>query len=468
MSEGLPIGWAAATLEQVVDRPRPKAAPSDFPELPFVGMDSIAPDGMRLLHVGRFGEMKSAGGVFEPGDVLYGRMRPYLNKVHCARQRGACSAEFIVMPPGAAVRGEFLSYLLHQRAFVNFASEQSSGDRPRVDFDGIASFKFGLPPLAEQDRIVSRIEELFSEIDEGERSLTRVQKLEERYRQSVLKAAVTGALTSGWSQRPELNKRSSARTSEPLFEGLPAVPSDWQWMTLGSVIEAGPQNGVYLHKSDYGDGVAIVRIDDFQPGWIRPVNELRRVRAERETQERYALREDDFVLNRVNSRSHLGKCFVVGPDHAGCLYESNMMRFRVAPALSPRYLELYLRSEVGRRRLTANCKHAVNQASINQGDVIATPVPVPPLQEQAEILDRVDRAFGDANVASSVLLSSAAQAAALRQTILRAAFSGQLVPQDPTDEPASALLARLAEQSAGFPATPGRRAPRVRSKGIAA
>lgn len=466
MSEDLPIGWAAATLGQVVNRPRPKAAPSAFPELPFVGMDSIAPGGMRLLSVGRFGEMKSAGGVFEPGDVLYGRMRPYLNKVHCARQRGACSAEFIVMPPGAAVRGEFFSYLLHQRTFVNFANEQSSGDRPRVDFDGIASFKFGLPPLAEQDRIVSRIEELFSEIDEGERALKRAQKLVEHYRQSVLKAAVTGELTSGWGQK--LKKHSESPASQSPCEGLPAVPSDWKWMTLGSLIERGPQNGVYLHKSDYGDGVAIVRIDDFQPGWIRPMDELRRVRAERETQERYALREDDLVLNRVNSLSHLGKCFVVGPEHADSIYESNMMRFRVTATLAPRYLELYLRSEVGRRRLTANCKHAVNQASINQGDVLATPVPVPPLQEQAEILDRVNRAFGDAHVASSTIISSAEQAVALKQTILKAAFSGQLTAQDPTDEPASVLLARLAEQAAGSQAVPGRRAPRARSKSIAA
>ena len=189
-----PRGWAEVTLGQVVDPPRPKAAPGDHSELPFVGMDSIAPGGMSLLSVGRFGDMKSAGGLFEPGDVLYGRMRPYLNKVHRARQRGACSAEFIVMPPGELLHGDFLAYLLHQRSFVNFASNQSSGDRPRVDFGSLSFFAFGLPPKSEQQRIVSRIEELFSEIDEGERALERAMKLVKHYRQSVLKAAFSGQL----------------------------------------------------------------------------------------------------------------------------------------------------------------------------------------------------------------------------------------------------------------------------------
>ena len=464
MREKLPDGWAPTTLGEVVDKPRSKAAPSEYPDLPFVGMDSIAPGGMSLLSVGRFGDMKSAGGIFERGDVLYGRMRPYLNKVHLARERGACSAEFIVMPASDRLDGGFLAYLLHQRPFVNFASAQSSGDRPRVDFESLASFRFGLPPKREQQRIVSRIDELFSEIDEGERALERAQKLVERYRQSVLKAAVTGNLTVDWLAHEGGQSHAGVCTAEAFAIEKPSVPASWRWVPLGKLIKSGPQNGVYLHQSQYGSGCPILRIDDFQPGWVRPAGELRRVNADDEIRTCYSLRESDVVVNRVNSPSHLGKCLVVSGQHEGALFESNMMRFRVDECLLPRYLELYLRSELGRRRLTANCKHAVNQASINQKDVASTLVPLPTVDEQIEIVNRASKALSDSEAAVAVLEESQQQSAALRQCILKAAFSGQLVPQGPTDEPASALLARFAEEATDAPATERRRASRARSK----
>lgn len=126
-------------------------------------------------------------------------------KVHVAKFCGACSAEFIVFPKGRAADGKFLGYLLHQREFVNFASGFSSGDRPRVDFGVLSAYPAHLPPYGEQVRIASRIDELFSRIEEGGRALERAQKLVERYRQSVLKAAVTGELTREWREKHKGN-----------------------------------------------------------------------------------------------------------------------------------------------------------------------------------------------------------------------------------------------------------------------
>ena len=120
---------------------------------------------MRLLATVPAGEMKSAGVHFQVGDVLYGRLRPYLNKVLRPLFEGLSSAEFIVFPPSPSIDQQFLQYVLNSSPFVSFASHLNEGDRPRVDFEQIGNFELALPPLAEQRRIVAEIEKHFANAD---------------------------------------------------------------------------------------------------------------------------------------------------------------------------------------------------------------------------------------------------------------------------------------------------------------
>jgi len=98
--------------------------------------------------------MKSTAFHFQPGDVLYGRLRPYLNKVLFAEFEGLCSSEFIVLAPNGAVKSQYLARYLGTKNFVGFANQLNQGDRPRVHFDQIAEYEVPLPPLSEQLRIV--------------------------------------------------------------------------------------------------------------------------------------------------------------------------------------------------------------------------------------------------------------------------------------------------------------------------
>ena len=104
MSDELPQGWASVALGELTKPSRPALSPKENPHLPFVGMEQVESQTRRLLGTLSSSEMKSTAFHFQPGDVLYGKLRPYLNKVHCADLEGLCSSEFIVMPPTARSR----------------------------------------------------------------------------------------------------------------------------------------------------------------------------------------------------------------------------------------------------------------------------------------------------------------------------------------------------------------------------
>lgn len=446
-------------------------------------MEQVEAHTMRLLGTVPAASMKSGANTFQSGDVLYGRLRAYLNKVYQPDFGGLCSGEFIVMPETCAVLGKFLKYRLNSGDFVRSATRINTGDRPRVDFDQIKVFNLLLPPRPEQERIADALDELLSYLDAGVAALERVREKLKLYRASVLKAAVEGALTAKWrAQHPyiepasELLKRIlaerrcrweadqlakfkakgqeppknwKARYKEPVTchtTHLPPLPEGWCWANLDTLVVEGPQNGLYLPNNLYGRGTEILRIDDFQNGWLRPREELKRVEAGQEATTTYALRYRDLVINRVNSMTHLGKCVLATDQLEGVLFESNMMRAQVASASEAKYVELYLRSEPGRRRLTRDAKWAVNQASINQHDVKRTLLPLAPLAEQEAIVEVVEDQLSVIDHLEADLDLKLKNAQALRQSILRHAFTGQLVPQDPNDEPASELLNRIAAE----------------------
>jgi len=292
----------------------------------------------------------------------------------------------------------------------------------------LAAHPLPLAPLDEQRRIVAEIEKQLSHLE----------------------AAITSTRDAG-------GRTASLRSAvlENVFSrpGYPLVP-------LGTLISSGPQNGIYKPSEAYGTGTPIIRIDDFQDQFLRDRSALRTLALDSDELSTYGLHIGDLVINRVNSMTHLGKCFVVPEGICPAVFESNMMRLSLIPSVTPRWVALYLQSPSGRGRLIQNAKQAVNQASINQRDVCSTPVPMPrSAQEQARQLERLEMHLDSVRAFRTACDLAQARATRLRQAILHKAFEGKLVPQDPNNEPASVLLDRIRATRAQ---TPARRAPRKR------
>ena len=175
-------------------------------------------------------------------------------------------------------------------------------------------------------------------------------------------------------------------------------PMGWPVEVLGDVLSVEPQNGLYKPQSDYvqdGTGTPILRIDAFYDGNVTDFSGLKRLNCTETERKRFLLMENDVVINRVNSLEYLGKCAWIRGLIEPTVFESNMMRFHVDESrIEPCYMTRLLCSTFIYKQILNKAKKAVNQASINQGDVQSFKILVPPigLQKQyATFVDQIDK-----------------------------------------------------------------------------
>lgn len=195
----------------------------------------------------------------------------------------------------------------------------------------------------------------------------------------------------------KLDELIKARFVE-MFGNPELNPMEWPVEALGDVLSVEPQNGLYKPQSDYvqdGTGIPILRIDAFYDGKVTDFSVLKRLNCTDAERSRYLLMENDIVINRVNSLEYLGKCAWITGLIEPTVFESNMMRFHVEESrIDPCYMTRLLCSTYIYKQILNRTKKAVNQASINQGDVQSFKILVPPvgLQKQyAAFVAQVDK-----------------------------------------------------------------------------
>ncbi len=169
----------------------------------------------------------------------------------------------------------------------------------------------------------------------------------------------------------------------------------WDIEPLAKLIAHPPSNGLYKPQSSYGTGTKIIRIDSFYNGYVQNLDDLKQVDITSAEYEKYRIETDDILINRVNSIEYLGKLGVVPAIDEPVVYESNMMRFRVdKAAILPLFLMFVWRLPFIKSQITNRAKKAVNQASINQKDVLSFVVPRPPIPLQNQFAAIVEKVEG--------------------------------------------------------------------------
>jgi type I restriction enzyme S subunit len=512
MSE-LPPSWSWTTIDEIASTSSggtPSRTRSDFygGSIPWVKSGELNDGFVTEIEeaITEEGLRNSSAKIFQSGTLCIALYGATVGKVGILARNAATNQAVCGINPHTQIDAKYLFYFFQSQRSTLIGLSQG-GAQPNISQQIVRSTAVPLCAHGEQDRIVAEIEKQLTRLDAATAALKRVQANLKLYRASVLKAACEGRLVpteaelarqegrnyepaekllqrilrerrarweadtlakmqaSGKPPKDDHWKQKYKEPSAPDTTNLSALPEGWCWASLEQLIVSGPQNGLYKANSSYGSGNPIIRIDDYQNDWYRPATDLRVLQLEAEEFNLYGLESRDILINRVNSPSHLGKCICIPDEWVGAVFESNMMRLQVAELLSAQSLMNYLHSDEGRERLTSNAKWAVNQASINQEDVKATPVPLPPQREQTRIAQSVSLALSQASRTSEAIEAQIHRSACLRQATLCAAFTGQLVPQDPTDEPASSLLERIrAERVESSKKSIQRKAVRKRGK----
>jgi type I restriction enzyme, S subunit len=444
----LPDTWKACSFGDVVEygstiKVEPDAIPSDAWVLELEDIEKDTSKVLQRLTCGQR-QSKSTKNRFSAGDVLYGKLRPYLNKVIHADEGGFCTTEIIPLKPPDWLAGRYLFYWLKHPDFLEYVSAESHGlNMPRLGTEAGRRAPFVLAPINEQRRIAEKLDAMITRVDACRERLGRVPAIVKRFRESVLNAATSGELTEDW------------RAERWPISAWPLV----RLVDLGE-LERGksrhrPRNDPRLYGGPY---------PFIQTGAI--------------AQSRGHITEHDQTYSEIGlAQSRLWPagtlCITIAANIADtailtypACFPDSVVGFIADPSrCAPEFVKWSI--DVVKERL-ASFAPATAQKNINLAVLNDVQFRCPALDEQIEIIRRVESLFAYADRLEARYQSARALVDRLTPALLAKAFRGELVPQDPNDEPAALLLERIRVARAADLAKPrksarGRRSIKLRT-----
>jgi type I restriction enzyme, S subunit len=426
----IPLNWEWTKLGNVIEPSKEKIEPLNNYEIPYIGLEHIEKDTGKLLEHGNSNEVKSTKAKFSKGDLLYGKLRPYLNKVHVVNFDGICSTDILVFSKKPYISNQFLGLRFLCKDFVEYASQNVNGvQHPRVSFETLSEFPLSLPPLNEQKRIVAKIEALQERSQRVKTELDAIKPLLDQFRQSVLAAAFRGDLTADWREKNE--------------------DIDWEKTTLETVIKDKPRNGLSIKPVDYPTDVKSFTLSAITSGKFK-AEYFKYIDRKIERDSYLWLQPGDILIQRSNTIDYVGTSAIYTGNFGEFIYPDLVMKIQVVENKNCRKFIYYTLSALQTREYYKKnaTGTAGNMPKINQKTVMNTPINLPSLAEQNEIVRRIESLFKLADTIANQKSQIQNRLETLNQSILAKAFRGELVPQDPNDEPASVLLDRIQQEKA--------------------
>ena len=286
--------------------------------------------------------------------VIISKVRPTRGAVSIVFEDCLVSNAFVVLQTRESIIPKYLFYSIayNKRFFLRLGKLEKGTSYPSCRTEDILTYKIPLPTIYEQKEIVQKLE--------------MADNLRQKRKEQL-------ALLDEYLKSVFLDMFGDPMENE----------KGWRIVKLGDVIIDGPQNGLYKPSGFYGNGVPILRIDCFYDGVVTDITKLKRVVVTYEELRRFQIHEDDIVINRVNSRSHLGKCALIPGISEKTVFESNMMRLTVDKTkVLPLFLSKFLTTPFVKKQILSSAKDAVNQSSINQNDVNNFELFLPPINLQ--------------------------------------------------------------------------------------
>jgi len=454
----LPQGWTALPVEDGCDKISLNGIKIKQKNYQSAGRYPVVDQGQDLI-----------GGYFDEEEVVVPDEPPYVIFGDHTKVKKFINFRFIAGADGVKVLKPLGFY--DPKLFYYFIHCIRIPDKGYArHFQFLEKASIPLPPLPEQHRIVEKIEALFSELDNGVQQLKTAQQQLNVYRQAVLKWAFEGKLTEEWrkqqprpptaetllgrikAERGEQAKASGKKLKPlaPLAEkelaDLPLLPEGWSWEKLGNVIEE-PKYGT-SKKCDYDiSGKGVLRIPNIGEGVIDN-SDLKHAEFDAKEIETYRLESGDLLIIRSNGSVDLvGKCALITGQDEKYLFAGYLIRLRPSKnTVNSKYLLNNLVSHELRNQIESKAKSTSGVNNINSDELKGLIIPVCSLKEQLQIVQEIESRLSVCDKLEEIITESLQQAEALRQSILKKAFEGKLVPQDPKDLPASELLNQIKEE----------------------
>jgi|WetSurMetagenome_2_1015567.scaffolds.fasta_scaffold01397_10 type I restriction enzyme, S subunit len=373
--------------------------------------------------------------------------------IDAATNQAVCA----IFPKADSFVSNYMSYWLRSRR-QSLIELSIGGAQPNISQGILQSFQFPLAPIPEQYRIVARIEELFIRLDAGVEALQKAQTQLQRYRQSVLKAAVEGRLTEEWRKaHPDVEpaekllekitkqrKDAGKESKYTIFSdssGLSEIPDIWTWATIEQLRQSDRTiaYGVLQPGPDVVNGVPLIRVGDIDGGKVIMDN-IKRIDPKIAAKyKRTKLMGGEVLITLVGA---IGRTAVVPDSLVGANTARAVGVIPLSNFIRSSWVEIWFRNPDKIFEMTSKA-HEVARKTLNLEDVRSAQVAVPPLAEQNEIINEVESRLSLAENAEIIINLDQRRCEKLRQGILKCAFEGKLVPQDLNDEPALVLLDRI-------------------------
>lgn len=378
--------------------------------------------------------LKNSSAKLLPKDTVLFSSRAPIGYVAIAQNELATNQGFKNLLPSKLYLPSYAYYYL--QFIKEFAESQASGTTfKELSGSKMSELPFLLAPLPEQKRIADKLDELFQHLDSLEERVEKIPLLLKKFRESVLMRAITGALTSQLrdAQLSDAVSNSVYQSEVSSKEATIQIPEEWRWSRVGEHAKLinGDRGKNYPHISEYvAEGIPFINAGHIDTDGTLSADKMNFITREKyDTLNGGKTRKGDILYCL---RGTLGKTAMI--DYTEGAIASSLVIIRAGEELSEKYLFYFLISPFG-KELIKRYDNGTAQPNLSAKSVREYPIPLPSLPEQKEIAEQVDRLFALADKVDTLYESISNRITSLPSQILTKAFHGQLVPQDPNDEP---------------------------------